>query len=94
MWVLGTEPGSSKEQQVLLTAAPQFLQTVNKRASEQETPLTMHSVFLRNALTSTTQNSLMVVPRRTANLKYKHRLYFRASESQPPGDGPRKLFFP
>lgn len=70
------------------------LQTVNKRASEQETPLTMHSFFLHNALTSTTQNSLMVVPRRTANLKYKHRLYFRPSESQSLGDGPRKLFFP
>lgn len=53
----------------------------------------MHSFFLHNALSSTTQNSPMVVPR-TVNLKYKHRLHFRPSESQPLGDGPRNLFFP
>jgi hypothetical protein len=104
MWVLGTEPGSS----VRVTSAlncwvmspaptwgilnyrPFFYKQTNKSTFAHL--LVWTAFVLHNALRSTTQNSLMVLPRRTVNLKYKHRLHFRLSDSQPPGDG--KLFFP
>lgn len=103
MWMLGLNQGpvrSNKCSPLLHHTWPQyeeFLMYHCQQASEwTRTPLptAYHALhFLHNALRSTTQNSLMVVPRRTANLKYKHRLHFRPSESQPLGDGPRKVFF-